>query len=262
LITSGTLEDQGEAKVSQDSLFDGDLTCFQAEKGYRFSVDSVLIAHFVKVRENDRILDLGTGCGIILLILLYRCGFQISEAVGLEIQQSLADLARKNLYVNGFETCGRIIEGDIKNLANLLAPESFDIIVCNPPFYEQGSGRPSSSHEARFARHQILANLDDFLRAATLAVKNKGMVYFIYPARQFGAFVSLLSKHRLEIKRLQFVYSYPQNNQEARLVLIECRKNGGCGVKVLAPLYIYLKKNGALTEQMQFFYNRNVCLKC
>ena len=245
--------------MPQDSLFDGDLKCFQTEKGYRFSVDSVLIAHFVSVRENDRILDLGAGCGIIMLILLYRFGLRIKEVVGVEIQQSLADLARKNLQVNGFEDCGRIIAGNVKNLAVLLAPESFDTIVCNPPFYHQGAGRPNSCLEARLARHQILADLNDFLNASALAVRNKGMVYFIYPAGQLGTFIASLGKHRLEVKKMQFIYSYPQATQEARLVLIECCKNGGSGVKVLEPFYIYRKKNGGYTEAMQNCYNKTTC---
>lgn len=260
MVTFSTAEDKTEELVSENSLFGGDLKCFQAIKGYRFSVDSVLISHFVSVREKDRILDLGTGCGIIMLILLYRWGKRISNIVGIEFQHNLAILARKNLQVNGFQTIGQIIEGDVKNLASLVAPESFDVIVCNPPFYGHGSGRQSSNDEARLARHQILAKLDDFLFASTLAVRNKGTVYFIYPAGQIALFITLLGKHRLEVKKLQFVYSYRQMNSNARLVLIECSKNGGGGANILAPLYIYSEKNGALTEEMQNIYKKNTCL--
>ena len=260
LATYGDTEDEIEKKVSQDSLFDGDLTCFQATEGYRFSIDSVLLAHFVDVRESDRILDLGAGCGIISLILFYRWGARINEIVGIEVQQTLARLARKNLQVNGVATKGRIIEGDIKNLAMHVAPESFNTIVCNPPFYAHGSGRRSSSEEACLARHEILASLDDFLLAATMAVKNRGTAYFIYPAGLIGTFIALLNKHRFEVKRLQFVYSYPQMHHEARLVLIKCSKNGGSGAKVLAPLYIYQKKNGAYSEEVQKLYMKNICI--
>ncbi len=262
LATFTTAEDETEEKISQDSLFDGDLQCLQATEGYRFSVDSLLVSHFVEVRKKDRILDLGTGCGIIMLILLYRWGQRISEIVGVEIQQTLARLARKNLQANDFASSGRIVEGDIKNLAALVAPESFDTVVCNPPFYGLGSGRRSSNHEACLARHQVLASLDDFLLASTLAVKNRGTVYFIYPAGQIGTFISLLGKHRLAVKKLQFVYSYPQMKQEARLVLIECSKNGGGGTHILAPLYIYQEKNGAQTEEMQNIYKKNICIHC
>ncbi len=252
-----TQEDKTEERVSQDSLFEGDLQCFQACEGYRFSVDAVLVAHFVEVREKERILDLGTGCGIIMLILLYRLAAKIGEIVGIEVQQNLADLAKKNLQVNDFQNCCRIVEGDIKNLASLVKPESFDTVVCNPPFYGHGSGRRSANLEARLARHQILANLDDFLLASSLAVKNKGSVYCIYPAEQIGTFITLLNKYRLVVKKLRFIYSYPQAQHNARLVLIECRKNGGSGTQVLAPLYIYQNKNGDFTEEMQSFYQKN-----
>jgi len=262
LPTFSNAEDVTEEQVSADSLFGGDLKCFQATKGYRFSVDSVLISHFVSVREKDRILDLGSGCGIIMLILLYRWGKRISDIVGIEFQHNLVSLARKNLQVNGFQTTGKIIGGDIRNLASLVAAKSFDTIVCNPPFYSHGSGRQSSNEEARLARHQILADLDDFLAASALAVKNKGTVYFIYPAGQIATFITLLGNHRLQVKKLQFVYSYPRMNNNARLVLIECRKNGGGGANILAPFYIYSEKKRAFTEEMQNFYNKNICIQC
>lgn len=262
LATFSSAEDESGEQISEDSLFDGDLKCFQASKGYRFSVDSVLIAHFVSVREKDRILDLGCGCGIIMLILLYRWGKRLNDMVGVEIQGNLAGLARKNLQANSFETCGRVVEGDIKNLGSLVTPQSFDTVVCNPPFYGHGSGRQSVNNEARLARHQILANLDDFLFASALAVRNKGAVYFIYPAGQIAPFIELLGKHRLEVKKLQFVYSYPQMNNKARLVLIECSKNGGYGADILAPLYIYSEKKGGFTEEMQNFYKKNISLQC
>ncbi len=243
--------------LSRDSLFDGNLKCCQSASGYRFSVDSVLIGHFVKVRDGDRILDLGTGCGIIMLLLLYRWGSRMSNILGVEIQRNLADLARKNLTANDYQGIGRVELGDIKKLSAFISPESYDTIVCNPPFYSPGSGRKTENLEARLARHQILATLDDFLAASTLTVKNKGSVYYIYPAGQIGTFISLVDKHRLAVKNLQFVYSYPQTDSDARLVLIECRKNGGSGVKILPPFYIFREKNGAFSPEMQNFYTKN-----
>lgn len=250
----GSAENHKNIELSGDSLFDGNLKCYQSISGYRFSIDSVLITHFVKVRDEDRILDLGTGCGIIMLLLLYRWGNRISRILGVEIQQNLADLAKKNLTANGFEERGRVELGDIKKLSAFILPESYDTIVCNPPFYSPESGRRTENYEARLARHQILATLDDFLAASSLTVKNKGSVYFIYPAGQIGTFISLIDKHRLAVKTLQFVYSYPQADSDARLTLIECRKNGGPGVKILPPFYIYREKNGAFSPEMQNFY--------
>lgn len=262
LVVFRTIQDDVTGELSGDSLFDGDLQCFQAVRGYRFSIDSVLIAHFVGVRDKGRILDLGTGCGIIMLILLYRWRGKIREITGIEFQEDLAAIARKNLQVNDLENNCRIIEGDIKDIAALITPESFDAVVCNPPFYGHGAGRQSCNQQACRARHQILANLDDFLHASALAVRNKGAVYFIYPAGQIGVFLALLGKHRLELKKMQFVYSCPEMKNDARLVLVECTKNGGGGAKILAPLYIYSRKNGPLTEEVQKFYKKNICIKC
>ncbi len=242
---------------SRDSLFDGELICYQHKTGYRFSVDSVILAHFIGIKSNDRVLDLGSGSSVISMILLYRWSDMVEEVSGLEIQQGLADLARKNYLSNNFQQLGSVIHGDVKNVSELIKPESYDRIVCNPPFYPPASGRINKDTEARLARHQILATLQDFLKAAAYAVKNGGTVSFIYPAEQSCHFVSLAQKFRLEVKKIQFVYSYPDKITAARLVLVECFKNGGPGTEILPPFYIYAEKNGAFSVEMQDFYRKN-----
>lgn len=251
----GTFDSVSEG-ITDDSLFNGDLHCLQTRNGYRFSMDAVLLAHYVNVNKPCNIIDLGTGCGIIMLILLYRHGALINKMVGVEYQKSLAHLAERNLQLNRFIDCATVVQGDVKCTDGFLEPGTFDIAVCNPPFYSAGSGRESLNFEARLARHQILADIRDFLHAASIAVKNKGTAYFVYPATLIGQISAAMAKHRLEIKKLQFVYSYPGNNDEARLVLIECIKNGGEGAKVLAPFYIYQEKNGPLTAEMELFYTK------
>ncbi len=246
--------------ITDDTLFDGDLICYQHTAGYRFSIDAVLVAHFAEVRKGDRVLDLGAGCGVIMLILLYRWQEWLKEIVGIEVQESLADLAARNLEANGFEGMGRILKGDIKNILDLVAAESFDAIVCNPPFYQSGSGRQSGNTEAKLARHQCLATLDDFLQASAAAIRNRGSVYCIYPAEQVAQFFGLANRYRLEVKKLQFVYGYPQDEGDARLVLIHCLKNGGPGTKVLPPFFVYREKNGAFSPQMQKLYGKNLVL--
>lgn len=246
------------ANESRDSLFNGELSCFQHQKGYRFSIDSVLVAHFIDVGQGDRILDLGTGSGIISLILIYRWRHMVQEVSGVEMQQALTELARKNFQVNNFEPLGEIMQGDIKEIDKLIKPESYDKIVCNPPFYNANSGRTNKNPEAQMARHQILATLDDFLRASAFAVKNKGTVSFVYPAEQICEFIVCAKRHRLETKKIQFVYSYPHKTAIARLVLIQCFKNGGGGTEILPPFYIYTEKNGPFSSGMQAFYNKDV----
>ncbi|GAB6191708.1 tRNA1(Val) (adenine(37)-N6)-methyltransferase [Desulfocastanea catecholica] len=243
--------------ISRDNLFDGELICYQHQKGYRFSVDSVLLAHFVEVRQQDRILDLGTGSGIISMILLYRWRDRVHEVCGIEIQQGLADLARKNFQANDLEGLGNIMQGDIKKIGTLTKAEAYDRIVCNPPFYSPISGRTNRNREAQLARHQILATLEDFLSAAVFAVKNGGTVSFIYPAELLCEFVFIAQKCRLEVKKIQLVYSYPHKSAPARLALVQCLKNGGTGSEILPPLYIYCQKNGEFSSEMQQFYRKN-----
>jgi tRNA1Val (adenine37-N6)-methyltransferase len=243
--------------ISRDSLFDGELICFQHQEGYRFSLDAILLAHFVAVRQHDRILDLGTGSGIISMILLYRWRNRIDEVCGIEIQQGLAELASKNFQANDLEKSGRIVQGDIKKIETLTKPEVYDKIVCNPPFYTQASGRTNRNPEAQLARHQILATLEDFLSAAAFAVKNGGTVFFVYPADLLCEFVAFAQKCRLAVKKIQLVYSYPHKTAPARLVLIQCLKNGGMGAEILPPFYIYCQKNGKFSSEMQQFYRKN-----
>jgi tRNA1Val (adenine37-N6)-methyltransferase len=243
--------------ISVDSLYNGALVLRQHRLGYRFSIDAVLLAHFVQCSRGMSVLDLGTGCGVILLIQLYRYGSSLDRTVGIEVQPELAQRARENLLVNGFEERGSIIEGDFRQCSSLTPPESFDLVVCNPPFFTLGSGRASSSVQARLARHQVLAGLEDVLAAAAYAVHNRGVVAIIYPAEKIGEAIILGKKQRLQIKRLRFVYSYPEKNEKARLVLIEYCKNGGEGSEVASPLYVYQQKNGAFTEEMENFYQPN-----
>jgi len=238
-------------------LFDGELLCYQHKAGYRFSIDSILLAHFLQVRKGERILDLGTGSGIIAMILLYRWQDRVKEVLGIELQPGLAGLAEKNLQVNGFSRNGRVILGDIKKIDRLIGAESYDKIVCNPPFFKPGTGRSSNNFEAKQARHQVLATVEDFLCAASFAVKNGGEVAFIYPAERLCEFIISAGKHRLEVKKIQFIYSYPDAEATARLVLLQCLKNGGKGTDILAPFYIYNGKNSEYSKEMQRLYKTN-----
>jgi tRNA1Val (adenine37-N6)-methyltransferase len=251
------MHDMNVGDISVDSLYNGDLVLRQHRLGYRFSIDAVLLAHFVQCSRGLSVLDLGTGCGVILLILLYRYGNSLDRTVGIEIQPELAQRARENFLVNGCQERGLIIEGDFRQCPSLTPPESFDLVVCNPPFFALGSGRASSSAQARLARHQVHAGLEDVFTAAAYAVCNRGTVAIIYPAEKIGEAIILAKKQHLEMKRLRFVYSYPEKNEKARLVLIEYCKNGGEGSKVASPLYIYKQKNGAFTEEMENFYLPN-----
>jgi tRNA1Val (adenine37-N6)-methyltransferase len=214
------------------------------------------------VNTNDVIVDLGTGCGVMPLILFYRHREKIRQIIGIEIQPQLAALARDNLNQNNFGESGKILEGDIRNILELLGPECCDSVVMNPPFYSPRMGRLSASSEAAIARHQLNGTLDDFCRSAAAVVKNKGGVYIVYPAEKITDIIHYASRYRLEARRFRFVYSYPvvleteETALSARLVLVECRKNGGRGAKVLPPLFIYSSKNGPYSLEIQRYFKK------
>lgn len=243
--------------IERNSLFEGELSCDQHRDGYRFSIDAVLLAHFISVKKNERILDLGTGSGVISLILLYRYAHIISECSGVELQKSLVDLATNNIKNNNFDHMNKIFHCDVKCLQKHCAPGAYDKIICNPPFYPENSGRVNTKDEASIARHQTATGIDDFLAGAAYAVKNRGSVYFIYPAEYLADFLVKAAHYKLVSKNLRFVYSYHNSSNGAKLVLIKCIKNGGNGLFVSDPLYIYTGKNGSYTSEIELYYKKN-----
>ena len=238
---------------TEDTLFDGDLACRQHRDGYRFSVDAVLLAHFAAPPSRARVLDIGCGCGVIGLILCYRHpGLQV---MGLELQPKLAELARNNAAANSLADRLQVQEGDLRRISDWLAPESFDCVLTNPPYRRPGSGRVNAGDECAIARHELTADMDDVLAAASFCVKNRGTVTVIYPADRLASLMAILPKYRLTAKRMQAVYSYPEDTR-ARLVMVEAVKNGGEGVQILPPFYIYQYVDGPYSPEMAALYQR------
>ena len=242
--------------LTDDSLFGGELICCQYGDGYRFSVDSILAAHFCRLTGTGRVLDLGCGSGVIGLILArLHPGL---ELVGLELQQDLAGLAAMNIRANDLQARCRVVCGDARQIGCFVDAESFDLVVCNPPYRRTGSGRISRTSEAAIARHELKANLDDMLAAAAFSVINRGGVVFVYPAVRLASLVAGMQHHGLIPRRLQPVYSYPEADQ-ATLVVLEGVKNGGEGCRLLPPLYIYAGKNMGYSPEMEKLYTAMPC---
>jgi tRNA1(Val) A37 N6-methylase TrmN6 len=238
-----TLDPAEQIEVSRDTLFDGEVICSQHVDGYRFSIDSVLLAHFPRIRKKERILDLGSGCGVIGLILCYRHADKQIHVTGIEAQTALVRLARANISANGYEDRYSITEGNLQQYRSLLKPEAFSVVIANPPFFVSGTGRVSRTHEKNTARHQREGGLNHFVEAASFGVKNRGRVVFVFPADQSASLIGAFQHHRLAPKRMQIVYSYP-GIRRASLVLVEAVKNGGTGLEILDPLYMYRYRNG------------------
>lgn len=237
-------------QVTEDSLFAGRLHCLQHADGYRFSVDAVLLSHFVRPREGARILDLGAGCGVISLLLCFR--LPSVRVIALELQPGLVNLINENIQRNHYQERISLIQGDLRHIRSLLDPEMFDLVVCNPPYGKMASGRRNPGEEQSIARHELEADLADIVTAISYAVKNRGRAALIYPAERAAVLLAALKGQRLEPKRLQVVHSYPDS--DGKLVLVEAMKNGGEGVQILSPFYVYREPGGEMTPEMAALY--------
>ena len=224
-----------DQKETLDTLFEGRLKILQKKSGYRFSIDALLLAHFAEPHPMDRIMDLGTGCGIIPLILTFQK--RAEKVIGVEIQSSLADLARRNATLNRLASRIKIWEKDFKKLEGKIWKGTFDLVLSNPPYRKMGTGRVNPRQEKALARHEFKATLQDVLRAAQYLLKEKGRLTMIYPASRAAELLEEMGKFHLEPKRLQFVHSYLR--KEARLMLVESLKEGRAQVRVLPPLFLY-----------------------
>ncbi len=218
-----------------DEILGGSLKIRQSKRGYRFNLDSLILAHFVSLKSRSVSLDLGCGNGIMALVLANR--YPASRWHGLEVQEGLATLAKKNVEQNGLGHRVIIDTGDARDIKKIYGSGFFDTIVFNPPYRKMDSGRINPLPEKAIARHEISGSLSHFLSAAKYALQPKGRVFTIYPATRLVEVISLFRKKDIEPKRMKLVYSDALSNAE--FVLVEGRDSSREELKVEPPLYIY-----------------------
>jgi tRNA1Val (adenine37-N6)-methyltransferase len=232
-----------EENFSIDSIWDSSLQIQQSRKGYRFALDAVLLAHFLRIEVNEIALEIGCGNGVIP-ILLSRLK-QFRKIVAVEIQLELADLARANVERNGAERI-EIIHSDAKQLGERLAANSFDLLYSNPPYRELGSGKLNPSREKAIARHEIHLKLEDLISIADYFLKPEGRLSLILPTFRENDWMKLLAKHKFSLAARQYVHSF--RDEEAAFVLATASRKSG-GLIVLEPLVIY-ERPGEYTVEM------------
>jgi tRNA1Val (adenine37-N6)-methyltransferase len=223
------------------------LKLLQKKGAYRFSLDPILLANFIHLKKQERMLDIGTGCGIIPIYMSKH--YPNNSLVGVEIQKALCNLAETNVRLNGCENV-QVLHGDIRSVAKSFN-EPFHVVVSNPPYVKKHSGRESPQHSRHLARYESLLDLDSLFAISASLLYTKGRLYLIYPAKRLAELVSAAKAHGIEPRRLRLIH--PRGDEPANLFLIECMKGGGAELKVEHPLYIY--RNGKYTDEVASYYN-------
>jgi len=222
-------------EFTRDAFFEGRLLVRQRRRGYRFSVDAVLLAHAASRRPARRILDLGTGCGIVPLLLAAR--LPKARIVGVEIQKPLADLARTNVSENGLADRIRILDRDFRDLGRADAGGPAELVVSNPPYRPPGAGRRCPDGERDVARCEIHAGLSDVLAVARRMLDPGGRFWIVFPAERSAELLDRMRDAVIEPKSLRPVYS--RAGEPARLVLAGGRRAGKTGLRLEAPLILH-----------------------
>jgi tRNA1Val (adenine37-N6)-methyltransferase len=224
-----------------------DIKIYQPRHGYRFSLDALLLYHFVNLKTVYKIADLGAGSGIIGILLAKR--YPEAEATLFELQEGLYKLAEKNIALNGLESRVKAVIADIRKLKEKRSP--YDLAVSNPPFRKPMSGRLNVEEEKSIARHEIKINLKELLSAASALLKDKGRFCLIYHPLRLPELMVELRSAGLEPKRMRLVHG--RVDSEGKMVLMEAVKGGSAGLKTEAPLIVY-KKDGSYTDEVREVY--------
>ena len=221
----------------------------QNPKKFCFGMDAVLLSGFVKVKPGSRVLDLGTGTGIIPILLEAKT--QADHISALEIQEESADVARRSVALNNLEHKIAIITGDIKEADKIFDAASFDMITCNPPYMIGQHGLTNPDEPKAIARHEILCTLEDVVRSAAKLLKTGGSFCMVHRPFRLVEIITVMTKYRLEPKRMQLVYPYVDH--EPNMVLIEGCRGGKSRIKVEKPLIVFQKPN-VYTDEINDVY--------
>lgn len=213
----------------------------QDSQRFCFGVDAVLLSDFVRIKKGEKTLDLGTGTGILPILLAAKT--QGEHFTGLEIQMESVDMARRSVVHNKLRSKIDIVSGDIKEAAEIFQPAFFDVIVTNPPYMLEQHGLKNPDDAKAIARHEILCTLDDILReSAKLLQESKGRFYMIHKPFRLAEIIIKMNKYKIEPKRLQLIHPYA--DKEPTMVLIEGIKGGKSRIKIEPPIIMYKKVQG------------------
>lgn len=235
-----------------DDLELNGLKIIQNKEGFRYGMDSVLLSDLAKeIKKDSMVLDLCSGNGIIGLLL---CGkTKLKNIIGIEVQADVCEMATRSILYNHLQDKFQMVRGDIKNIESLVPAESFDAITCNPPYKKENSGIINESQTKLIARHEVLCNLEDVVKAGVYCLKDKGSFYIVHRPERLADLFYLLRHYKLEPKVLRFVQ--PKINKKPNLILIKAIKNGNSFLDVKEPIIVY-NEDGSYTKEIYQIYGR------
>ena len=222
----------------------------QNQDKFCFGMDAVLLSGFARIRKGDHVLDMGTFTGIIPILLKSKTKGE--HFTGLEIQEECAQMAERSVRYNHLEEDVRIVQGDIKEAADIFGAASFDVVTCNPPYMIGQHGLRNPDLPKAIARHEVLCNLEDVVSQAARVLRDRGRFYMVHRPFRLAEIMNVLTKYKLEPKRMQLVYPYI--DREPNMVLIEALKGGNSRITVEPPLIVY-KEPGVYTENILKIYD-------
>ena len=227
-------------------------------KGYRiiqnpatfcFGIDAVLLTGFAKIKPGTKVLDMGTGTGIIPILLEAKTDAE--HLTGLEIQEESADMARRSVSLNDLDEKINIVTGDIKEASCIFGKGVFDVVTCNPPYMIGEHGLTGGNDRKTIARHEVLCTFDDVAREAAAVLKPGGTFYLVHRPFRLVELFQTMAKYRLEPKRMKLVH--PFVDKEPNMVLIEAKKGGNSRIAIESPLIVY-KEPGVYTDEIYDIY--------
>ena len=236
-----------------DLEFNG-LKIIQNKNGFCFGIDSVLLSDFAKnMRKNSKVIDLGTGTGIINIFLSGKT--TAKEFVGVEVQEEVADMAKRSVKLNGVEGKIEILNKNILDLKNIYNKGYFDVVVTNPPYKKINTGLINEENKKMISRHEITANLRDFIHISSYLLKDHGEFFMVHRPERLVDILWTMREEKIEPKKIKFVY--PNENKKTNLVLIKGVKNGNSFLEFEDNLYVY-NQNGNYTDEILKIYGKNI----
>ena len=239
----------GKVEIN-DLVYFKNIKIVQNKDYFNFSLDSILLPNFVEItRKTKKILDMCTGNAPIPLILSTKTDAKI---YGVELQKEVYDLAKETIKINNLDNQIELINDNIKNLKKIFDTETFDIITCNPPYFKKKDDSIINENKVKsIARHEIEMELEDVMIISKALLKNEGSLVLVHRTDRLIEIIELMKKHNIEPKRMRLIY--PKVNMESNLVLIEGRKNGKEGLKIIPPLYIHNDDSSYTSEVLEMF---------